>query len=153
MEGVEGEPKNIGYTAPKNAMYNRLVVVRKGREEVRKGAWHPESVVHNVLNMCHKGRWHWFGGELAQIGTGVRLQRLLQQTSGLITACPTIKALETQRVGGSWDAFVAKLRIRGHMYNSLPLASHKYRLCFCPSTLDVARGTSHPCRPFFLRQW
>ena len=79
-ERVEGEPRNIRYTAPKKALYNKLVVVKKGREEVKKWAWHLGSVVHNVLNMCHKGRWHAFGSEHAQISTRVRLQQLLQQT-------------------------------------------------------------------------
>ena len=53
-------------------MYNRLVVVRKGREEVKKGAWHLGSAIHNVLNMRHKGRWHVFCNEHAQISTWVR---------------------------------------------------------------------------------
>ena len=57
---------NIGYTTPKNTVYNRLVVVRRGREEAKKGAWHLGSVVHNVLNMHHKGRWHVFNCEHAQ---------------------------------------------------------------------------------------
>ena len=47
---------NIGYTAPKNTVYDRLDVGRKGRGEVKKGAWHLDSAIHNVLNMCHKGR-------------------------------------------------------------------------------------------------
>ena len=32
-EGVEGEPMNIGYTAPQNVVYDRLVVVAEGRGE------------------------------------------------------------------------------------------------------------------------
>ena len=67
---------NFGYTAPKNTVYNTLVVVKMGREEVPKGAWHLGSVVHNVLNMRHKGPWHAFGSEHAQISSGVRLQQL-----------------------------------------------------------------------------
>ena len=45
----------------------------------KKGAWHLGSVVHNVLNTRHKGRWHAFGGELALIGTGPCLQQVIQQ--------------------------------------------------------------------------
>ena len=56
MEGVEREPVNIGYAAPRNPMYNSLAVGRKGREEVKKGAWHLGSSIHVVLDMCHKGR-------------------------------------------------------------------------------------------------
>ena len=41
--------------------------MKRGREEVKKGAWH--------LNMHHKGRWHVFGSVHALIGTGVRLQQ------------------------------------------------------------------------------
>ena len=39
---------NIGYTAPKNAVYNRLIVVKKGREEVKKGAWHQGSTYGQI---------------------------------------------------------------------------------------------------------
>ena len=46
---------NIGYTALKSAVCNRLLAVRKGREEEKKGAWHLGSIVHNVRNMCNKG--------------------------------------------------------------------------------------------------
>ena len=99
-EWVEGEPINIGYTAPKNALHNRLVVVKKGTEEVKNGAWHLGSVVHNVLGMHHKGRWHAFGSEHAQISIGVHLQQLPQQTQGLITTRPTVMVLEIQSLGG-----------------------------------------------------
>ena len=80
MEGVEGEPMNIGYTTPKNVVYSRLAIVRKGRCEVKKGAWKKRSAIHNVLHMRHESRWHAFGTELAQIGTGICLQPLLRQT-------------------------------------------------------------------------
>ena len=55
---------NIGYTAAKNAVYDTLVVVRKWRGEVKKGAWHLGSA---MSHMCHKGWWHAFGSELAQM--------------------------------------------------------------------------------------
>ena len=32
------------------------------------------------MNMHHKGQWHAFGSEHAEIGIGVRLQQLPQQT-------------------------------------------------------------------------
>ena len=67
---------------------------------MKKGAWHLGSTVHNVLNMHHKGWWHAFGSEHAQISTGVRLQQLPQQTEGLKTTGPTIMVLETQSLGG-----------------------------------------------------
>ena len=66
-EGVEGEPIKIGYTTPKNTVSKRLVVVKRGTEEVKEGAWHLGSTAHNVLKMRHKGRWHAFGSEHAQI--------------------------------------------------------------------------------------
>ena len=69
---------NIGYTAPKNAVHDGLVVVTVGRGErqwrpKKKRAWHLWRAVHNVLNVRHKGRSHAFNSELALIGTGVRL--------------------------------------------------------------------------------
>ena len=85
--GIGYTAMNIGYTASENTVYDRLVVVTKGRGErlwtpKKKGggAWHLGGAIYNVLNMRHKGRWHAFGGELAQIGTGVCLQQLMQQT-------------------------------------------------------------------------
>ena len=36
-------------------MYVCIVLVEKGRREVKKGAWHIGSTVHNILNMRHKG--------------------------------------------------------------------------------------------------
>ena len=71
------EAINVGYTAPKSAVYNRPVVVRMGREVVQKGAWQLGRVVHNLLNMSQKRRWHRFGSEPALIGIVVRLQQLL----------------------------------------------------------------------------
>ena len=99
----------MGYTAPKNALYKRLMVVKRGGGEMQKGAWHLGSIVHNVLNMRHKGRWHAFGSEHAQISLGVCLQQLPQQTQRLITTRPTIMVLGTQSLGGYWDVYVAKL--------------------------------------------
>ena len=72
--------------------------MKRGREGVKRGAWHLGSVVHNVLNMRHKGWWVAFGSEHAQIGTGVRLQQLSQQTQGLMAI--TIMVLETHSFGG-----------------------------------------------------
>ena len=76
---------NVGSTAPKNALYNMLVLVTLGRGERRwscppKKVLHLGSVVHNVLNMRHKGWWHAFGSEVAQISTRIRLQQLVPQT-------------------------------------------------------------------------
>ena len=87
-------------------------------ETQNKWAWHLESVVHNVLNVRHKGRWHAFNGELGQIGTRVRLQRLLQQTQGLmlvqLSHCWKSKSLAVSGMPLSRSC-----RIRGRMYNSL----------------------------------
>ena len=63
----------MGQTAPKNTVQNRFVAVRKTREQVKKGAWHLQGIVHNILNMRHKARWHALGSEHAQISTRVRL--------------------------------------------------------------------------------
>ena len=82
--------------------------MKRGRHELKKKAWHLGSAVHNVLNMRHKGRWHAFNNEHAQIGIGVRLQQLPQQTQRLISTPPAIMVLETQSLGGKADAFVAK---------------------------------------------
>ena len=43
-------------------------------ETTQKWALRLGSIVHNVLNMRHKGLPHVFSGEFAQITTGVRLQ-------------------------------------------------------------------------------
>ena len=81
-------------------MYKNLVVVKRGREEVKNGALHLGSVVHNVLNMRHKGQWHALGSEHAQIKTGVCMQQVPLQTQQLRTTRPTIMALKTHSLGG-----------------------------------------------------
>ena len=42
-KGVDGEPMNIGYTAPKNVVCNRLIVVTLGRGERQ---WNPPKSGH-----------------------------------------------------------------------------------------------------------
>ena len=46
----------------------------------KKRALHLGSVVHNMLNMRHKGLRPAFNGELARIRIGIRLQQLVRQT-------------------------------------------------------------------------
>ena len=65
---------NVGYTAPKNTVYNRLfaVALGGGEEQWNPKKWmlHLASAVHNVLNVLHKACWHAIRGEVAQIVLG-----------------------------------------------------------------------------------
>ena len=74
--------------------------MKRGTEEVKKGAWHLGSIVHNVLKMRHKGRWHAVGSEHAQISIRGCLQQLAQQIQQLITTRLTVMVLKTQSLGG-----------------------------------------------------
>ena len=106
----------MGYTAPKNAVCKSLVVAALGKEGRGNKTLQNPPKWTLMSQKCLTKPDSMQSGENLQMYIGICLQQLLQQTSALIAASPSIQKLEPQGFCSYGDAiFMEALNKRSHV--------------------------------------